>query len=41
MHLEGNQEGDEEKAYSLLNEALETNQKMDAKKRSARVAKKE
>jgi hypothetical protein len=41
MHLYRNQEGDEEKAYSLLNEALETNQKMDAKKRSARVAKKE
>jgi tetratricopeptide (TPR) repeat protein len=40
MHLYRNQEGDEEKAYSLLNEALETNQKMDAKKRSARVAKK-
>jgi hypothetical protein len=33
MHLDGNQEGDEEKAYSLLNEALGIYQKMDAEKK--------
>jgi tetratricopeptide (TPR) repeat protein/tRNA A-37 threonylcarbamoyl transferase component Bud32 len=33
MHLNRNQEGDKEKAYSLLNHALEIYQKMDAKKK--------
>jgi tetratricopeptide (TPR) repeat protein len=37
MYLNRNQDGDKEKAYSLLDHALEIYQKMDAKKRIERV----
>jgi len=37
MYLERNEEGDKEKAYSLLNQALEIYRKMDAKKRIEKV----
>jgi tetratricopeptide (TPR) repeat protein/tRNA A-37 threonylcarbamoyl transferase component Bud32 len=37
MHLDRNQEGDKEKAYSLLNQALEIYQKMDAKKKIEKI----
>jgi len=37
MHLNRNQEGDKEKAYSLLNQALEIYRKTDAKKRIEKV----
>ena len=41
MHLDRNQEGDKEKAYSLLDQALEIYRKMDAKKKiEAVIAKK-
>ena len=37
MHLDRNEEGDKEKAYSLLNQALEIYQKMDAKKKIEKI----
>ena len=37
MHLDRNEEGDKEKAYSLLNQALEIYQKIDAKKRIEKI----
>jgi predicted ATPase/tRNA A-37 threonylcarbamoyl transferase component Bud32 len=37
MHLDRNQEGDREKAYSLLNQALQIYQKMDAKKKIEQI----
>ena len=37
MHLDRNEEGDKERACSLLNQALETHQKMDAKKRIEKI----
>ena len=37
MYLERNEEGDKEKAYSLLNQALEIYQKMDAKKKIEKI----
>jgi tetratricopeptide (TPR) repeat protein len=37
MHLDRNQEGDKEKAYSLLDQALEIYQKMDAKKKIEKI----
>jgi len=37
MYLERNEEGDKEKAYSLLNQALEIYQKIDAKKRIEKI----
>jgi len=37
MYLERNDEGDKEKAYSLLNQALDIYQKVDAKKRIEKV----
>ena len=37
MHLERNEEGDKEKAYSLLNQALDIYQKVDAKKRIEKI----
>ena len=37
MHLNRNEEGDREKAYSILNEALAIYQKMDAKKKIEKV----
>jgi len=37
MHLERNKEGDKERAYSLLNQALEIYQKIDAKKRIEKI----
>jgi serine/threonine protein kinase/tetratricopeptide (TPR) repeat protein len=37
MHLERNEEGDKEKAYSFLNQALEIYQKMDAKKQIEKI----
>jgi len=37
MHLNRNEEGDEEKAYSLLNQALEIYRKMDAKKKIEKI----
>jgi len=38
MYVERNEKGDKEKAYSLLNQALEIYQKMDAKKRIEKIA---
>jgi tetratricopeptide (TPR) repeat protein len=37
MHLARNEEGDKEKAYSLLNQALEIYQKIDAKKKIEKI----
>jgi len=37
MYLERNEEGDKEKAYSLLNQALEIYQKIDAKKKIEKI----
>jgi hypothetical protein len=37
MYLARNEEGDKEKAYSLLNQALEIYQKIDAKKKIEKV----
>ena len=37
MYLDRNQEGDKEKAYSLLDQALEIYQKMDAKKKIEKI----
>jgi tetratricopeptide (TPR) repeat protein/tRNA A-37 threonylcarbamoyl transferase component Bud32 len=37
MYLERNEEGDKEKAYALLNQALEIYQKMDAKKKIEKI----
>jgi tetratricopeptide (TPR) repeat protein len=37
MHLDRNQEGDKEKAYSLLDQALEIYRKMDAKKKIEKI----
>ena len=37
MHLDRNEEGDKEKAYSLLNQALEIHQKVDAKKKIEKI----
>jgi len=37
MHLNRNEEGDKERAYSLLNQALEIYQKMDAKKKIEKI----
>jgi len=37
MHLDRNEEGDKEKAYSLLNQALEIYQKMDAKTKIEKI----
>jgi len=37
MYLERNEEGDKERAYSLLNQALEIYQKMDAKKKIEKI----
>jgi hypothetical protein len=37
MHAERNEKGDKEKAYSLLNQALEIYQKVDAKKRVEKI----
>jgi len=37
MHLDRNEEGDKERAYSLLNQALEIYQKMDAKKKIEKI----
>jgi len=37
MYLNRNEEGDKEKAYSLLNQALEIYQKIDAKKKIEKI----
>jgi hypothetical protein len=37
VYLERDQEGDREKAYNLLNQALEIFQKMDAKKEIEKI----
>jgi len=37
MHLDRNEEGDKERAYSFLNQALEIYQKMDAKKKIEKI----
>jgi tetratricopeptide (TPR) repeat protein/KaiC/GvpD/RAD55 family RecA-like ATPase len=37
MHLNRNEEGDKEKTYSLMNQALEIYQKMDAKKKIEKI----
>jgi len=37
MYLDRNEEGDKEKAYSLLNQALEIYQKIDAKKKIEKI----
>jgi len=37
MHLDRNEEGDKERAYSLLNQALEIYRKMDAKKKTEKI----
>jgi len=37
MHLNRNEEGDRERAYSLLNEALAIYQKMDAKRKIEKI----
>ena len=37
MYLDRNEEGDKERAYSLLNQALEIYQKTDAKKKIEKI----
>jgi len=37
MHLTRNEEGDKERAYSFLNQALEIYQKTDAKKKIEKI----